>query len=490
MSNPPPTITGGDYKTLPLVVRSGMTHHQEYLLVAFCVDHAPGFPPRRASQGQTVKKRTCLPHPCTASDRYLITLNNHLPAPVCSSVTDEDDDEDDDDDDERFQEMYCHAFRKFLPLFDRVLVERFTAETVTKGGIMLPEKSQGKVLQATVVAVGPGSVNQKGHVQPVSVKVGEKVLLPEYGGTKVILDDKDYFLFRDADILGPGLSEHPVTDQHCVAMVMAEGAAVLRRNRPGTKAKVRVYRAAPRRHPADRAPPPGLGPLGVPVSLRAALIQIRFKEGKARANDFYNWPDESFEEMDSTLAVQQYIQQNIRSDCSNIDKILEPPEGQDEGVWKYEHLRQFCLELNGLAVKLQSECHPDTCTQMTATEQWIFLCAAHKTPKECPAIDYTRHTLDGAACLLNSNKYFPSRVSIKESSVAKLGSVCRRIYRIFSHAYFHHRQIFDKYENETFLCHRFTRFVMKYNLMSKDNLIVPILEEEVQNTSSAGESEA
>ncbi|MEQ2295515.1 10 kda heat shock protein [Ameca splendens] len=94
------------------------------------------------------------------------------------------------------------AFRKFLPLFDRVLVERLTAETVTKGGIMLPEKSQGKVLQATVVAVGPGSVNQKGHVQPVSVKVGEKVLLPEYGGTKVILEEKDYFLFRDGDILG------------------------------------------------------------------------------------------------------------------------------------------------------------------------------------------------------------------------------------------------------------------------------------------------
>uniref|UniRef100_A0A8C7JXL5 MOB-like protein phocein n=1 Tax=Oncorhynchus kisutch TaxID=8019 RepID=A0A8C7JXL5_ONCKI len=152
--------------------------------------------------------------------------------------------------------------------------------------------------------------------------------------------------------------------------------------------------------------------------------------------------------------------------------------------------RQFCLELNGLAVKLQGECHPDTCTQMTATEQWIFLCAAHKTPKECPAIDYTRHTLDGAACLLNSNKYFPSRVSIKESSVGKLGSVCRRIYRIFSHAYFHHRQIFDKYENETFLCHRFTRFVMKYNLMSKDNLIVPIMEDETNPNEAEGESDA
>uniref|UniRef100_A0A3Q2PHQ8 10 kDa heat shock protein, mitochondrial n=1 Tax=Fundulus heteroclitus TaxID=8078 RepID=A0A3Q2PHQ8_FUNHE len=82
------------------------------------------------------------------------------------------------------------AFRKFLPLFDRVLVERLTAETVTKGGIMLPEKSQGKVLQATVVAVGPGSLTQKGHLQPVSVKVGEKVLLPEYGGTKVVLEEK------------------------------------------------------------------------------------------------------------------------------------------------------------------------------------------------------------------------------------------------------------------------------------------------------------
>ena len=40
------------------------------------------------------------------------------------------------------------------------------------------------------------------------------------------------------------------------------------------------------------------------------------------------------------------------------------------------------MELNGLAVKLQMECNPETCTQMTATEQWIFLCAAHKTPKE------------------------------------------------------------------------------------------------------------
>lgn len=206
--------------------------------------------------------------------------------------------------------------------------------------------------------------------------------------------------------------------------------------------------------------------------------------------DFCRWPDEPFEEMDSTLAVQQFIQQTIRRDPANLEAILKMPEAQDEGVWKYEHLRQFCMELNGLAVRLQSECKPETCTQMTATEQWIFLCAAHKTPKECPAIDYTRHTLDGAACLLNSNKYFPSRVSIKESSVAKLGSVCRRVYRIFSHAYFHHRSIFDAFEKETHLCERFTYFVTKYSIISKEILILPKLEGEVPLPQTAGESEA
>jgi hypothetical protein len=75
----------------------------------------------------------------------------------------------------------------------------------------------------------------------------------------------------------------------------------------------------------------------------------------------------------------------------------------------------FASQSNGIKMGSSS--------QMTATEQWIFLCAAHKTPKECPAIDYTRHTLDGAACLLNSNKYFPSRVSIKVKNIFITSSV-------------------------------------------------------------------
>jgi len=94
------------------------------------------------------------------------------------------------------------AMKRFLPLFDRVLVERFAPELKTKGGIMLPEKSAGKVLDATVVAVGPGKVTESGTTIPPSVKIGDRVLLPEYGGTKVTLEDKEYFLFRDGDIMG------------------------------------------------------------------------------------------------------------------------------------------------------------------------------------------------------------------------------------------------------------------------------------------------
>ncbi|THD21313.1 Heat shock protein mitochondrial [Fasciola hepatica] len=109
--------------------------------------------------------------------------------------------------------MAARAFKKFLPLFDRVLVQRFEAEKVTKGGIMIPEKAKGKVLEATVIAHGPGYKNEKGVITPLCVTVGDKVFLPEYGGTKVVLEDKvsflirinsvaqEYFLFRESDIL-------------------------------------------------------------------------------------------------------------------------------------------------------------------------------------------------------------------------------------------------------------------------------------------------
>ncbi|XP_046743558.1 10 kDa heat shock protein, mitochondrial [Diprion similis] len=94
------------------------------------------------------------------------------------------------------------AAKRLIPLFDRVLIQRAEAVTKTKGGIVIPEKAQAKVLRGTVVAIGPGSRNNKGEHVPLSVKVGDVVLLPEYGGTKVELEEnKEFHLFRESDIL-------------------------------------------------------------------------------------------------------------------------------------------------------------------------------------------------------------------------------------------------------------------------------------------------
>merc|ERR1712198_243823 len=93
------------------------------------------------------------------------------------------------------------ALRKFIPLFDRVLVQRFVPETATKGGILLPEKSVGKMMEATVVAVGPG-LSEDGAHTPLAVQEGDKVVLPEFGGTKIELNNEEFYIFREHDLLG------------------------------------------------------------------------------------------------------------------------------------------------------------------------------------------------------------------------------------------------------------------------------------------------
>lgn len=79
---------------------------------------------------------------------------------------------------------------------------------------------------------------------------------------------------------------------------------------------------------------------------------FRNEPGTARA-EWNQWGELAFDAMDGTFNVQQWIQQCTGRDPSRVDLILECPAGIDEGVWKYEHLRQFCLELNGLALMLQ-----------------------------------------------------------------------------------------------------------------------------------------
>jgi chaperonin GroES len=95
------------------------------------------------------------------------------------------------------------AFKKLRPLMNRVLIQKAEPLTKTKGGILLPESSKDQLNFGVVIAVGPGRALDNGTLRPVSVKEGDTVLLPEYGGSKITLgDNQDYFLYRDDDLMG------------------------------------------------------------------------------------------------------------------------------------------------------------------------------------------------------------------------------------------------------------------------------------------------
>merc|ERR1712000_120692 len=91
---------------------------------------------------------------------------------------------------------------KITPLSDRVLVAKIKAPEKTVGGIVLPESAQPKINKATVVAVGEGRKNLDGKLVPMTVRVGDTVLLSEsYNGTEVSFEGKDLVLYREDDIL-------------------------------------------------------------------------------------------------------------------------------------------------------------------------------------------------------------------------------------------------------------------------------------------------
>ncbi|RZC82806.1 hypothetical protein C5167_045592 [Papaver somniferum] len=91
--------------------------------------------------------------------------------------------------------------KRLIPCLNRILVEKIVPPSKTTAGILLPAKTC-KLNSGKIVAVGPGARDRDGKLIPVSLKEGDTVLLPEYGGTEVKLDEKEYHLYRDEDILG------------------------------------------------------------------------------------------------------------------------------------------------------------------------------------------------------------------------------------------------------------------------------------------------
>lgn len=91
---------------------------------------------------------------------------------------------------------------KIKPLADYVLIEPLKEEEKTKGGILLPQTAEKeKPEQGKVIAVGPGRRDEKGNLIPMSVKVGQKVLFKKYSPDEIKVDDKEYLICKEEDIL-------------------------------------------------------------------------------------------------------------------------------------------------------------------------------------------------------------------------------------------------------------------------------------------------
>jgi chaperonin GroES len=91
---------------------------------------------------------------------------------------------------------------KFRPLHDRVVIRRVESEERTKGGIIIPDTAKEKPQEGEVIAVGPGARDETGKVQPLDVQVGDRVLFGKWSGTEVKLDDEEYLIMKESDIMG------------------------------------------------------------------------------------------------------------------------------------------------------------------------------------------------------------------------------------------------------------------------------------------------
>jgi chaperonin GroES len=90
----------------------------------------------------------------------------------------------------------------FRPLHDRILVKRIEAEEKTPGGIIIPDTAKEKPIEGEVLAVGPGARDESGTVQPLDVRVGDRVLFGKWSGTEVIIEGEDRLIMKESDVFG------------------------------------------------------------------------------------------------------------------------------------------------------------------------------------------------------------------------------------------------------------------------------------------------
>ena len=93
------------------------------------------------------------------------------------------------------------AKAKLQPLGDRVVIKAIEREEVTKGGLVLPDTAKEKPQEGEVIAVGPGRLTEDGNRIAMEVKKGDRVIYAKYGGTEIKLEDEEFIILRESDIL-------------------------------------------------------------------------------------------------------------------------------------------------------------------------------------------------------------------------------------------------------------------------------------------------
>jgi chaperonin GroES len=91
---------------------------------------------------------------------------------------------------------------KFRPLHDRVVVRRLDAKEKTTGGIIIPDTAKEKPMEGEVIAAGPGTRNDQGHLVELDVKAGDRILFGKWSGTEVKLDGEELLIMKESDIMG------------------------------------------------------------------------------------------------------------------------------------------------------------------------------------------------------------------------------------------------------------------------------------------------
>jgi chaperonin GroES len=88
------------------------------------------------------------------------------------------------------------------PLHDRVVIKRIEEKETLKGGIIIPDTAKEKPQEGEVIAVGHGKKTDKGEVIALDVKVGDRILFGKYSGTEIKLDNEEYLIIREDEVLG------------------------------------------------------------------------------------------------------------------------------------------------------------------------------------------------------------------------------------------------------------------------------------------------